>query len=200
MTETISPGAASSLSTPAASVYDPIQRALHWIVGLFFLTAVAVVLVADLPTDRAVHVQIVNIHKSLGVTVLILGAVRLLYRFVKAPPAFPASFDRRARLAASSSHWLLYALIIVMPVTGFVASALLGRPLPWFGLFSFPNPFEINEALGKIVGKSHKLLAYLVYVAVAAHIGGSLWHEFVKKDGSLGRMLPRRTRIVGPSE
>jgi cytochrome b561 len=191
--------ASRSDSASSLATYDPVQRALHWIVGLLFLTAIAVVLLDGLPSDRDVRMQIVNFHKSLGLTVLVLGVVRLAYRFVKAPPDYPPSYDRRARIAASISHWLLYGLIIVMPLTGYLASALLGRPLPWFGLFSFPNPFEANEALGKLIGKSHKLLAYLVYASVAAHIGSTLWHEFVKKDGSLARMLPRRAK-VSPAE
>lgn len=194
--------AAATLSAKAGptSVYDPIQRALHWIVGLLFLTAIGVALADDISADRAVHMQIVNLHKSLGLTVLALGIVRLGYRFVKAPPAYPASFDRRARRAASANHVILYALILVMPLTGALATALFGRPLPWFGLFSLPSPFEADELVGKLVFKSHKLLAYLVYLAVAAHIGSSLWHEFVKKDGSLARMLPRRGKIAGPAE
>lgn len=200
MNDTVSPGKVSAVSTPAVSVYDPVQRALHWIVGLLFLTAVAVALVDDLSGDRAVHIQIVNLHKSLGLTVLALGVARLLYRFVKAPPPYPASFDQRARLAASTNHWVLYALIIVMPVTGYAASALFGRPVPYFGLFTIPSPLEVDETLGKLVGRSHKLLAYLVYLSVAAHIGSTFWHEFVKKDGSLARMLPHRAKAIRPAQ
>lgn len=188
------------MTDSASHVYDPIQRALHWVVGLLFLTAIVIALVADLPGDRAVHVQIVNIHKSLGLTVLVLGIVRLAYRFVKAPPAYPASFDRRARLVASTGHWLLYALIVVVPVTGALATLLFGRPLPWFGLFSIPSPLTADETLGKLIGKTHKLLAYPVYFAVAAHIGATFWHEFVKKDGSLARMLPHRAKLASPAE
>lgn len=187
------------MTDSVSSVYDPIQRALHWIVGLLFLTAIVVALVDDLPGDRAVHIQIVNFHKSLGLTVLALGIVRLAYRFVKAPPDYPASFDRRARLAASTSHWLLYALIVIVPVTGGLATLLLGRPLPWFGL-SIPSPLAADEALGKLIGKTHKLLAYPVYIAVVAHIGATFWHEFVKKDGSLARMLPRRAKVASAAE
>lgn len=186
--------------TGSTSVYDPIQRALHWIVGLLFLTAIGVALVDDISDDRAVHIQIVNLHKSLGLAVLVLGIIRLGYRFAKAPPAYPASFDRRARFAASTNHVILYALILVMPLTGALATALFGQPLPWFGLFSLPSPFEADEVVGKLVLKSHKLLAYLVYLAVAAHIGATLWHEFVRKDGSLARMLPKRAKTASPAE
>lgn len=188
------------MTDSASSVYDPIQRALHWIVGLLFLTAIVVALLDDVSADRAVHRQIVDIHKSLGITVLVLGVARLAYRFVKAPPAYPASYDRKARLVASTSHWLLYALIIVVPLTGALATLLFGRPLPWFGLFTIPSPLEADEALGKIIGKAHKLLSYPVYLAVAAHIGATFWHEFVKKDGSLARMLPHRAKIASPAE
>src|SRR5690606_31660503 len=101
----------------------------------------------------------------------------------------PADVPTPIRLAARVSHALLYALLVTMPVIGFLATNAWGFPLRWFGLVPIPAPIGANEALAPVLSLPHWVGALLIILLIGAHVAGALYHQFIRRDGLLGRML-----------
>ena len=120
--------------------YDRVYRTLHWSIAVLFITALVLGYWAGtLPPGQGIRPALLGVHKSLGMTVLVLAIVRLTYRLSVRPPALPAKLGLATRLGATAAHWLLYLVMILMPVTGYLFSTAGGHDVGWFGLFQFPR-------------------------------------------------------------
>jgi len=134
---------------------------------------------------------VMPIHKATGITILALSLARLGWRLTHpAPPPVPG-LPAWERAAAGASHWALYALTILVPLTGWlmVSGAAVRRPLDWYGLF--PLPFlPVGEGVGGSAAGGHTVLGYALAALAALHILAALRHHFVLRDATLLRMLP----------
>ena len=130
---------------------------------------------ADILLDR---------HVWVGLLILGLVVIRLLWRLAHPPPALPAAIPEWQRSAATGLHRLFYAILLVLPVSGYVLWAWIGKPLDWFGILPIPILFTggDDETLRSIAGYAHIFAGYALIVMIAAHIGAALWHEFVVRD------------------
>ena len=140
--------------------------------------------------------QLLNQHVRIGLLILALIVLRSVWRATHAPPPLPASVPPWQRLAASGAHRLIYLLLFVLPISGYVLWGWIGRPLDWFGLFDIPILFEggDDETWRSIAGYSHVYAAYLLMALLVTHIAAALWHEFVGRDHLISkRMLQRRS-------
>jgi cytochrome b561 len=120
--------------------------------------------------------DILFFHKSIGMTVLCLVVLRIVWRLAAGAPAYVEPLGRLTHAAARSAHLALYALMIAMPVSGYLESAGSGVRIPWFGLFTFP-----------VLPKDAGLKAAGAW---AAHLGAVVWHAAIKRDSILTRMWP----------
>jgi cytochrome b561 len=120
--------------------------------------------------------------------------LRLIVRATTAAPPEPNSFGPLVRLASRLNHWTLYAVLLAMPITGYMFSSAGGYSLKYFGTFSWPRLFAGNREVAHVGELAHDTLAYVVYAAVALHILATLWHVLVKKDETLARMWPSTRR------
>lgn len=170
--------------------YGLVAQTLHWIVA----AAIAAQFIWAWRIDQAESIrsqyQLVNQHKSIGMTVLGLVVLRLLWRAFNRPPGFPASMPAWERAAAASAHWLLYALILAMPLTGWIYTSAAGFGAEFFGLFDLPDLVGQSERVEEIFGEIHEWLAIAIAVTVTIHVLAAVRHQFVLKDGILRRMLP----------
>lgn len=167
--------------------YSGFARSLHWIVALLVLTIIPVGLVMGQIENAPFNLY--NFHKSLGVTILVLMTVRLIYRLLHgAPPEtnIPAFY----RFAGAATHWALYVLLFLTPISGAIANMYYGAATPFFGLFEIQPFVEKNEDLSNFIFARHKLLGFAVGALAIMHIGAALFHYFIRKDGVLQRMLP----------
>ena len=139
------------------------------------------------PTQFALYAW----HKSFGITVLALVILRLLWRAVTADPARPPGMPRwEARLAALT-HALLYALLALMCVSGYVLNSATNFPLSVFGWLSLPNVTGgENEGLAYLAGRVHLLAFWALAATAALHVAAALRHHFLLGDPVLRRMLP----------
>ena len=130
---------------------------------------------ADMLLDR---------HVWVGLLILGLVVIRVLWRLAHPPPALPAAIPEWQRSAATGLHRLFYAILLVLPVSGYVLWAWIGKPLDWFGILPIPILFTggDDETLRSIAGYTHIFAGYALIVMIAAHIGAALWHEFVVRD------------------
>lgn len=181
--------------TPATSHrYTLTAQALHWLVAalMFAVLPLAWVMVS-MPRDAASRGLLYTLHKSLGLTILVLAAVRLFWRATHKAPPLPCRLARWERASALASHWLLYVILIGMPVSGYLLSASAGKPVTYFGLFALPT-MEKNDALHHAAAFMHQATGqWAVYALVLLHVAATVWHVAVRRDGVLERMLPEPT-------
>lgn len=176
--------------------YDPLLRRIHWATAVLFIAAMLIGLYCGLqPAGTSPRRQLLEVHKSLGVTLFFLAILRLIVRAATTAPPEPRSFSPLVKIAARLNHWALYAILFVMPVTGYMFSSAGGYSLRYFWTFSWPRLFADNKAVAEAGELAHGALAYVVYAVVALHIAATLWHVVVKKDETLARMWPRTSAM-----
>lgn len=176
---------AANYSTKSIIGYTPTAKALHWVT--------VVLVLIQLPLGFLIARQYFgdagyNLHKSLGPLILFITLFRLYYRLTHPAPPLPADLPAIIKLGAHANAWGLYALLIVQPLVGWIATSAYPAPVPFFGLFNLPKIWPDNQPLADQLYLAHKWLGILMVLAVAAHVGAALFHYFVRKDTVLQRM------------
>ncbi|QPT39784.1 Cytochrome b561 homolog 2 [Oligella ureolytica] len=163
---------------------------LHWLVGLGILGTLGLGLyMVDLPFSPA-KLQIYSWHKWAGMTLLFLAVVRLAWRLSHPAPALPDTMGPLSRLAAHAGHWVLYILMLAIPLSGWLMSSAQGFSVVWFGVLPLPDLVAKNLELGEWLNSIHLILNYTLIATLIGHIGAALHHHFIKKDTVMSRMLP----------
>ena len=163
--------------------------ALHWLTFLMIVGLAIVGLnMGDLPTGK-LKLQVFALHKSFGLTVLGITALRILWRlFERRPALMPGPLWQRA--AAVLTHYGLYVLLLLVPFSGWWYNTTAGFPLKWFGLFKLPPLGGFDLSLKQIARDRHEFLFWLLAATVALHAAAALWHHYRVRDRTLARMLP----------
>ena len=173
---------------PAATRYTLTAQALHWVSALLILAILPVAWVmVSLPPGPG-RAWMFVVHRSLGITILALVAARLAWRTLHPAPPLPGGTPHVLELVGRINHWLLYALLVLMPVTGYLQSGN-GKPVSYFGLFNIPG-FPENKALDQIAENIHLLGQWGIYALVGLHVLATVWHVAIRRDGLLSRMVP----------
>ncbi|NUB05776.1 cytochrome b [Azospirillum sp. Vi22] len=175
---------------PVKTRYDGVMLFLHWSVALLILVAFAIAQGRGLVPRGPERTTLMDLHRSLGVLVLALVALRMVWRAVSPPPPMPADTAPLLLLAAKAGHLALYALMIAVPLAGVTMTQAHGHPVTFFGLFTLPTLVGENHAFGDILEKLHELLGTAIIVLAGLHAVAALVHQYVLKDGTLSRMLP----------
>jgi len=171
--------------------YDPVARTLHWtVVVLLFVTMPMGILMYSVLGRGALQDALFTVHKSLGLLILALMLARLGWRLAHgAPPPSPAL--RPLEIAASRGvHWLLYLLLLLMPVTGYVMETAGGFAVSFFGLVAVPRLVAPDKALSDMAERAHLTLQWAIYALVLMHVGAALHHHFFRRNDVLARMWP----------
>lgn len=181
--------------------YGSVAMTFHWLIAVLIVTNIVLGFWFGefMSHDDALRFPVVQIHKSIGLTVLVLSLLRLGWRLINPVPPLPRGMSPVMRVLAHISHFTLYFLMIVIPFTGWllVSASPLGNPTNYFGLFSWPNlPFftgmtrEALHPIRELFGNTHVLLAWSSIALIAIHIGAALYHHLLRRDDVLKRMLP----------
>jgi cytochrome b561 len=174
----------------APAVHNPGLRFFHWLMAALIFVALPLGVWASLLPRGETRSEILFVHKSIGMTVLCLVVLRIVWRLIAGAPAYAEPLGRLTHAAAQSAHIALYALMIAMPVSGYVLSAGSGADIPWFGLFSFPVLLPKDEALRTAGSWAHYIFAWTIAFVLAAHLGAVVWHAAIRRDSVLTRMWP----------
>ena len=172
--------------------YHLYSRILHWLMAIviIFLLGLGIYMTKFISSDSESRMAIYNLHKSFGVLALILIAIRLVNRFINKAPALPATIIKIEAIAAHLAHFLLYLLMIIIPLSGYLMSNSFGYPVNFFG---FQMPFLVmqNPELGKIFAEIHEITAYLLIAMVILHVCAVIKHRFFDKaeNDVLKRMI-----------
>ena len=174
-----------------AAAYDPGLRTIHWLMAaLIFVTLPLGVWASLLPGGDRMRIEILFFHKSIGVTVLGLIALRIVWRLVVGAPAYAEPLGKLIQVASRAGHLALYALMIAMPVSGYLASTAGGRAVSWFGLFELPRLVAKDRSLAVAASWAHLVFAWMLAFVLAAHLSAVVWHAVIKRDSVLTRMWP----------
>ena len=166
--------------------------ALHWLLALMILGTMAFgVYMADLPMSPT-RLKLFNYHKWAGMTILILSAVRLLWRLTHRPPA-DVPMPAWQRQVAHGVHLGMYLLFFAVPLVGWAYSSAAGFQIVLYGVLPLPNWVAPDRALAEAIKPWHGYLAFALGALVILHVAGALKHQFVDRDGLIGRMWPSRT-------
>ena len=140
--------------------------------------------------------RLFSYHKWIGVSVWALLLLRMLWRSRHAPPPLPAGMPAWEQTAANAGHLLLYVLMAIIPLSGWLMSSAQGVTTVYLGLWPLPDLLAKNEALGRLLLTVHRILNYALLGAVAVHVAAALKHHFIDRDDILGRMF----RLTGATE
>lgn len=163
---------------------------LHWAIALLIFAAFPLgVYMHDLPLSPD-KLRLYSYHKWIGVSIFLLAALRLAWRFAHRPPPLPGSMPRWEKLAANTVHHLLYVLIFAVPLSGWLMSSAKGVQTVWFGVLPLPDLVSKDKELGDLLKEVHEGLNFILLGVVLAHIGAALKHHFIERDGILARMIP----------
>jgi cytochrome b561 len=190
--------------------YSAVAILLHWLIAALILTNIWFGWRMGQLKGLA-QFELFQLHKSIGISVLVLSLVRLGWRLVSPPPSYPASMTRIERLVASAMHWLLYGFMIVLPFTGWVIVSaslynlptLLFKTVPWPHIgFIHDLPMATRKLVEDRVGDVHEWLAWTLLALAVFHVAAAIKHHLWDRDDVLGRMLPlmRRRRPAAFSE
>lgn len=127
-----------------------------------------------------------NLHKSIGITLLALIAIRVLWRITHRPPAMLTSYKPWEKKLATGTHHLLYLLMVAMPVTGLIMAVNSKYGVMWFGM-DFIAGLD-NSNMRDLFKEAHEIIGAILLIAVIIHIAGALKHKFIDKDGTMKRM------------
>ena len=180
---------ASRQTDAPMEAYTPVARALHWLTAAIVLVLIVVGVIIANTGDWPGKMVVYDLHKSTGIIVLPLVLFRLLYRLTQPPPPLPADIPPAQQLAAHANHWLLYALLIVQPIVGWIATSAYRAPIPVYWLFEMPPIWREDRAFSERMFTVHAIVATLLAIAATVHISAALYHHFVRKDEVLLRMV-----------
>ena len=176
-----------------APAYDRVAQGLHWlVVGLVAIVIGLGLAMTAAPRGSVLRETLLLLHRSVGLTILAAMLLRLGWRLGHPPPPLPASVAPFERAAAHANHYLLYAILIAMPLAGYVNAAAAGHRVSFFGFVAIPPLLSENGRLAQQAIAAHLVGQYLVYLFIALHVAGALYHLAVKRDTVFARMLPRR--------
>ena len=177
--------------------WGSVQIGLHWLIAALILIQAPAGWVMANAAPGALQDFLYNLHKNFGVMVFVLAVVRLLWRQAHPVPLLPADMPDRQKTAAHVTHLLLYALLLLMPITGFLYTTLSGYPVPLFMVWDVAKLVPVNTPLGEWFEIAHLSLQWLLYLVVVLHVAGALNHHFVRKDWVLRRMTSSTVPLQG---
>ena len=171
--------------------YRPAQKALHWLTALLVAVLVPVgFAMANLMGDGPAKNTAYELHKSFGIIVFGLAVARVAVRLVHGAPPLEPGLPAWQRVAAHASHVALYALIVLVPLSGWAATSACCAPVNLFWSLPLTLPVEGGMDRAKGIFLVHYTLAFALTGVVLVHIAAALHHHFVRRDRTLARMMP----------
>jgi cytochrome b561 len=139
------------------------------------------------------YLTLVQIHRPLGIAILVLALIRLTLRIYYKSPALPADLPLPMKLAAQLSQYIFYALMIAMPLIGWGMLSASSHPVVLFGSVHLPAIVPVNPGLYSLLRRAHSILALAFFAFILMHFAALLFHKLVRKDGVFETMAPSFT-------
>jgi cytochrome b561 len=170
--------------------YGAITKLLHWTVAILVIALLTVGFLMGDISDKTLKMQVYNLHKLLGLGILLLMLSRLIWRLINIQPGYAATIPSWEKRAARAVHDVLYLCLIVMPLSGWIMSTATAHA-PHIGSWVLNAPGMVgNQLAGHYAANLHRALAWGIPAFVLLHIVAALKHHFLDKNNVLLRMLP----------
>ncbi len=177
------------------SQYSRVAIWLHWLIALLIMTQLLSGKIMQAMGPSSLKFEVYQYHKSFGIMILLLSILRLIWRLTHKAPALPDTMKSWEKRLARLSHKVFYALMIGIPLSGWamVSASTFGIKTRLFKLITWPHIPGVpqSESLEGQLKQAHEILAVLIVLLLALHIGAALKHHFKDKDDVLTRMIPR---------
>jgi len=168
-----------------------VSQLFHWVLAVLIIVQLVVILFyEEVPKESPLKPELMMFHKSIGMTILVLGLGFIIWRLINQRPLLPENMNKASKFLAKLVHFFLFVFLVVLPITGFTLSTLAGRVTSWFGLFDFPLLLAENDGLAPLFKEIHEYLGFTLIGLLILHVLAALYHHFVKKDNVLKHMLP----------
>ena len=171
------------------TTYNGPAKALHWLTAALILSAFPLGVYMTGLQLSPTKLQLYSYHKWIGMTALLIALVRVVWRFTKGAPA-PLPAPAWQQKAASLTHVLLYALMLAVPLSGWMMSSAKGFPVVYLSVLPLPDLVGKNAELGDVLTQVHELLNFSLIALVGLHMAAALKHHFIDRDETLVRMSP----------
>lgn len=174
----------------SATQWGSLGKAFHWLIVLLLLgQGILGLVMGDLP--RETRIEMIGLHKSLGITILMLAVVRLIWALFNDRPGPAPGVTPLQHKLAFAGHLVLYVLLFALPISGWLLTSYADRPTSWFGLFELPRLVGENHGLHEVYEERHEQLFWLLTLVAAGHAGAAIYHHVFQRDATLARMLPK---------
>lgn len=187
----------------STSRYSAVAISLHWLIALLILTNIVLAWTFQNIPQGLTSFKLIQLHKSVGITVLLLSLARLAWRLFNPPPPLPPTMKRWEIIASQVVHWGFYVIMLGMPLSGWVLVSASTHNLPTllYGQIPWPHigavhalPLAARKVWAHWAGNGHGLLAWMAYALIALHVGAALKHTLIDRDSVIGRMIPFLSR------
>jgi cytochrome b561 len=163
-------------------------RWLHWIIAVVIPIQIYLGYAAEWESDQGESFRLIQQHYQLGILIFGLMLLRIFWRVGYGTPPHPTDELRWRRLSANLVHWLLYMLLLTMPVSGYIIWVWMDVPMDAFGFVMLPRLFTppMEDETGRAVAwYIHHYSSWLVIPLVVLHISAALWHQFIRQDNGI---------------
>jgi len=176
--------------SPIISVFNYPRRLLHWLIA--GLVAVQVPLAWTMIDQPLGPDKVANygLHKSMGILLFGLGAVRVITALLTNRPELPSSMPGILRIISRVNELVLFIIVLLMPLTGWLMSSAANFPVNFFGLFTLPDIVEPDKQLFQSLQIAHRLQSYVLLALVTVHTLAALRHLLIVRDNVVYTMLP----------
>src|ERR1700742_4146413 len=165
------------------------QRLLHWLMAICILSMLFIG-VGMVSTVTSKYLTLVQIHKPLGIAILILALIRLTLRIIYGAPALPPDLPEPIKLAAILSQYIFYILMIAMPLIGWAMLSAASYPVVLFGSVHLPSILPLSPSLHTLLWHAHYYLAFAFFAVILMHVSAILFHKLIRNDGIFETMAP----------
>jgi cytochrome b561 len=170
--------------------YGAVAQLFHWVIVVLIITQFVLAKRFEVLSSPVAKIGVLATHKSVGITILLLAVLRLTWRLFNPVPPQPSTSPRWQARVAHVSHFLLYALLFITPVLGWLSSSARAYSVSWWGLVTLPDFIEPNRAVYERLHEWHEAVAKTLAVIALIHLAAALKHHFFDRDDVLRRMLP----------
>lgn len=182
MSDATQDGATATPGGGARTHFSPAQRVLHWGMAVAIL-AMLFAGVGMVSTARPLHLELIDLHRPLGIAILVLALLRLALRFGRGAPPLPRDLPPPVRFGATLSHWALYGGMIAMPLIGWAMVSAAGLPVVMWSGMHLPPLVAQSDALHALLWDAHRIIAYLLFALILLHVEAALMHALIRRDG-----------------
>ncbi|WP_353071549.1 cytochrome b [Tunturiibacter gelidiferens] len=175
------------------------QRLPHWLMAICILSMLFIG-VGMVSTITSKYLTLVQIHKPLGIAILVLALIRLTLRIIYGAPSLPADLPEPIKLAAISSQYIFYILMIAMPLIGWAMLSAAAYPVVLFGSVHLPSILPVNPSLHTLLWRAHHYLAFAFFAFILMHVAAMIFHKLIRNDGIFETMAPGSTHDYSESK